>query len=81
VVVGSLISVVAAGSGYLKMLESKNCQVWVFEKKIQNQRTIRSGYLKNLKELSSFMKDVVKTKQFLRQLFNFSRKIDNHDDT
>jgi hypothetical protein len=33
--VGSLILVVAAGSGYLKTLESKNCQVWVFERKIK----------------------------------------------
>jgi len=70
---------IAAGSGYLKMLESKNCQVWVIEKN-QNQRTIRSGYFKNLKELSSLMKDVIKTQQFFRQSFNFFKKIDNHDD-
>jgi len=66
--VGSLILVVAAGSGYLKLLESKNCQVcWVFETN-QNQTTIRSGYFKNLKELSSFMKEVIKTQQFFRHL-------------
>jgi hypothetical protein len=34
--------------GYLKNSESKNHQVWVFEK-IQNQRTTRSGYLKKFR--------------------------------
>jgi hypothetical protein len=49
--------------GYLKNSESKNHQVWVFEK-IQIQRTANSRYLKNFKELPGFMKELAKTQQF-----------------
>jgi hypothetical protein len=51
------------GLGVRKNSESKNHQVWVFEK-IQIQRTANSRYLKNFKELPGFMKELAKTQQF-----------------
>jgi len=37
------------------------------------------GYFKNLKELSSFMKESTKNWWFIRRLFDFKKKIENHN--
>jgi hypothetical protein len=37
------------------------------------------GYFKNLKELSSFMKELAKNWWFIRWLFDFLKQIENHN--
>ncbi len=44
-----------------KKIVSRNRQLWVYEKNIQNRRIAGSGYFKNFKELSGFMKEPAKT--------------------